>query len=431
MKLKSNVLANIIALPIMLALLVGAPPQAPAASPEHPHLLLMKADQEFLPLHPFRAPQPPSGPKPIEWPEYYIDPTLEHGLNLVLPPSVRSGLEVEAFYDRWEGLPTLQAEYFHPIIAAHNRSFFVCPRISVTSRREGYSLDLGVRQMITPWAMTGFRVFHDWVRDRGSSESYLRLAGVGVELSMLPGLHSDLTLSANAYTPVNERFSVIRQGSYLIRETMPVGGDLGVGFQLPALTDYLDARVDARAHSFRGAATEMNGYDLSFSLNSRDGVFAASVTQAASNDEDPILKVNGTVTLAVDWERLAEGRNPFSAPYTPGPRFTRDLRADLTRKTARTKDLPTDRSARRIALAVRVWGDTVSFGGGFPSLPNSRLVVQTSQSPWTDHIEVTTDSKGFYSGQIYLPPGTYRFRLIHKPTRVTSQVHTVTVAEEG
>ena len=71
-------------------------------------------------------------------PESYIDPTLKYGLNLVLPQTIRRGLNFDAGYDRWEGLPTMQADYFLPIKGWKDKSIFLSPRISLTGTKRAF-----------------------------------------------------------------------------------------------------------------------------------------------------------------------------------------------------------------------------------------------------------------------------------------------------
>jgi len=53
--------------------------------------------------------------------------------------------------------------------------------------------------------------------------------------------------------------------------------------------------------------------------------------------------------------------------------------------------------------------------------------VQTASSPWRDRVEMMTDPRGSYSGQLQLPPGTYKIRLVHKPTGLMTAERTITV----
>ena len=208
-------------------------------------------------------------------PESYIDPTLKYGLNLVLPQTIRRGLNFDAGYDRWEGLPTMQADYFLPIKGWKDKSIFLSPRISLTGTKESFSIGGGFRHLITSETLVGFHVFHDWTRPRRLKGEYLKEAGVGVEFSALPGRYSDLSMGVNAYFPVNERQTLANHGNSLVREIFPTGFDARVAFLLPAIVDSLDVRMDTELHSYRGDRTDVRGYRAGLSLKSRDGMWTA------------------------------------------------------------------------------------------------------------------------------------------------------------
>lgn len=364
----------------------------------------------------------------IEWPEQYIDPTFNYGLKLVLPDRVRKGLSVDAGYDRWEGLPTMRADYFVPIKAWTNKSVFFSPRVCLTGQRQSFSLGGGVRHLINSDTMVGFHAFHDWVRPRRSDAPFLREAGVGLDLQALPGRYSDLSLSVNAYFPVNQRRGQASGGELLVRESLPTGVDARLGFLLPALVDPLDIRVDAQVHSYRGRNTNLTGYKTGVTLSSRNGMFTTVLERETDSLRGDSYSVRASLSLAFDWCDLPAGKMPFSAPYaTPEIRYSRDIRDSLYDRVVRNHDLPTDRTETPFRLAARVYDRTVSFSGAFPNLPLSRVTVQLSQSPWRDSVEVVTDSGGSYRGALRLKPGKYRIRLIHKPTGRKTDVKTVIV----
>ncbi len=365
-------------------------------------------------------------------PESCIDPTLKYGLNLVLPQTIRRGLNFDAGYDRWEGLPTMQADYFLPVKGWKDKSVFFSPRISLTGANESFSIGGGFRQLITSEALVGFHAFHDWTRPRRLRGDYLKEAGIGVELAALPGRYSDLSLAVNAYFPVNERRTVTRDGNSLVRELFPTGIDARVAFLLPAIVDSLDIRMDGQLHSYRGDRTDLRGYTAGLSVKTRDGMWTAGFEQRADAGRGDQYKVEGAINLAFDCAELLKGNNPFSAPYqTSKTRFSRKMRDGLYDRVRRKHDLPTDRTESRITLAANVTDDTLVFSGGFPDLPNARVTLQTSQSPWQDHTEVVTDSSGRYSGRLTLPAGAYRIRLIHKPTGRVSAVKNVEIGQSG
>jgi hypothetical protein len=364
----------------------------------------------------------------IKWPEQYIDPTFNYGLKLVLPEVVRKGLSVDAGYDRWEGLPTMRVDYFLPIKAWTDKSVFFSPRVCLTGQRESFSLGAGFRHLINSDTMVGFHAFHDWVRPRRSGGQFLKEAGVGLDFAALPGRYSDVSLTVNAYFPVNQRRREAHGGITMVRESLPTGVDAQLGFLLPALVDPLDIRVNGQVHSYRAENTNLTGYKAGVTLSSRNGMLTTVLERERDTLRGDNYNVQGTLTLAFDWSDLLKGKIPFSAPYaTPETRYSRNMRDSLHERVVRNHDLPTDRVETPLRLAADVVDRTVSFSGAFPNLPLSRVTVQLSQSPWRDAVEVVTDSGGSYRGALRLKPGTYRMRLIHKPTGRTSNVRTVTI----
>lgn len=354
-------------------------------------------------------------------PDSYISPTLNQWLNLALPNPVKKGLDLGAGYDQTEGLATLRAEYFVPIRAWSDKSVFLAPRVNISRSDEMFSLSAGIRQLITSETLVGFYAFHDWKRSRRLQHDFLKQAGMGFELSLLPGRHSDLSLRVNAYLPVNQRRLISLKGDNLIEESLPTGADASLSFLLPAFTDALDFRLTGQAKSFRGASTNIQGYRCGFQASMRNGLFLASVEKGYETLTGDYFRIDGSVNLAFDWKALFSVRNPFSSPYQASSmRYDRKLSDALYDRIVRRHDLPTDRQERSLALAAVVAGDTVVFHGSFPQLPNSRVTIQVSQSPWRDYGELITDGKGSYRGRILLAPGKYRIRLVHKGTGVTS-----------
>ena len=102
-------------------------------------------------------------------------------------------------------MPTVSVDYFQSLKVWPDKTLFVWPRIRLSGREERLSFGAGVRQAFTNHTMVGVHAFHDWARTRGSSQQYLKEAGVGFEFSALPGWYSDLNLSGNLYLPLNER----------------------------------------------------------------------------------------------------------------------------------------------------------------------------------------------------------------------------------
>jgi len=380
-------------------------------------------DEQPIVRNPFRpAPNPWKSIEP-ELPEIYIDTTLRQSLNQLLPQHFRKGLNLGASYDRLVHLPTMHLDYFLPVKAWPDKSFFLNPRISLTSKNESLSVGAGFRHLLGSDVMVGFHTFHDWVRPRKQSDQFLKEIGVGFELSVLPGKYSDIIISGNAYFPINERSSLFQGEDLLSREALCTGFDARIGFGLPALVNWLDMRLDARAHSYRGAATDDTGYKAGLSVNTRDGMFRAVFEQEKDNRKGEQYRIEGSINLAFDWKDLLNGEVPFSAPYSiPQSRYNKKIRDALSERVVRKHDVPSDRTERRLALVTRVSDQTVFFSGGFAELPNARVTVQVSQSPWQDRGEVITDSSGCYSGTVKLQPGTYRLRLIHRPTgRISSE----------
>ncbi len=381
--------------------------------------------------NPFKPPPNPWKPSEVKWPENYIEPTVKYGLDLVLPENVRNGLNFDAGYNRHEGLPTLKADYFLPVRAWNDKTLFVTPRLSLEAKTECFSVGAGFRQLITSELMVGFHAFHDWTRPRGTHKNFVKEAGVGFELSALPGKGADISLTMNAYFPTNERVSVSSDGDTLIKERLPIGVDAKLTCLLPPLVDWLDLKMEAGIHAYRGDRVNLNGHKATLSATTRNGMLGLSLGQEEDTFTHENFKVMGTLNLVFDWNELLKGKEPFSAPYqVSGPRYQRKIRDGLYQRVVRRHDLPTDRAEQRLALATMVSDRTVSFEGGFPDLPHATLAIQVSQSPWRDTGEVTTDGSGTYSGKIHLPPGEYKFRLIHKPTGKVSAVKTVKIEAE-
>ncbi|MGC9028100.1 MAG: hypothetical protein ACP5LD_00360 [Desulfomonilaceae bacterium] len=364
-------------------------------------------------------------------PDSYLSPTLNQWLNLALPTPVKQGLDVGAGYDQWEGLPTLRAEYFLPIKAWPDKSIFVSPRVNLTRADETFSLCGGVRQLLTSEALVGFYAFHDWKRSRRIQQDFLKQAGMGVELSLLPGYHSDVSLRINAYFPVNQRRVISQTRNHFIEESLPTGADASLSLLLPAFSDALDFRITAQANSYRGASTNIHGYRCALQTSSRNGLFLASFEKGYERLTGDYFRIDGSLNLTFDWTALLAGQNPFSAPYAASSsRYDRRLSDALYERIVRRHDLPMDRQERPLALAAVVAGETVVFHGSFPELPNSRVTVQISQSPWKDYGEVVTDGKGTYHGRLVLAPGKYRIRLVHKATGVTSEDQVVFIGPQ-
>ncbi len=364
-------------------------------------------------------------------PDSYISPTLNQWLNLALPTPIRKGLDIGAGYDQWEGLPTLRVEYFMPIKAWSDKSIFVTPGLNFNRSDETFSISAGVRHLVTSDALVGFYTFHDWKRSRRRQQDFLKQVGVGFELSLLPGDHSDLSLRVNAYLPVNRRSSISQNGHYSIEESLPTGVDASLSFLLPAFTNALDFRLNAHANTYRGASTNIQGYRCGLQTSTRNGLLLASVEKGYETLGGDYFRIDGSLNLSFDWVAMLAGKNPFSPPYrTTSVRYDRNLSDALYERIVRRHDLPMDRQERPLTLAAVVAGETVVFHGSFPQLPNSRVTIQVSQSPWKDYGDIITDGKGTYHGRLVLPPGKYRIRLVHKPTGIASEDQEVFIAPD-
>ncbi|MCA1960954.1 MAG: inverse autotransporter beta domain-containing protein [Desulfomonile sp.] len=384
-----------------------------------------------IPLDPFRPPPNPAKSIEIEWPETYIQPLARYGIDLAVPVPFRRGLSLDVGYDRWAGLPTATLDYFLPVKAWENESLFFMPRATMNGRTEGFSLGAGMRTLVGSRALFGVYTFNDWSRPRGSDFNFLKEAGIGGEISLLPGRFAELTVSANAYLPVNERKMFSRATELLIRESLPRGWDARLSFVFPALVDLVDAHLSGEAHAYRGETTEIGGYKVVFSLGTRDGMFAAALEQGKEQGGRDTFRAMGTIKLAFDWVDLLDGKNPFSAPSQASSiRVAKDLRQGLYQRVTRKHDLPTDRKVSSTTLAASVHDSEVIFSGGFPDLPNTPVTVQVAASPWRDAMEIVTDSHGAYSGRLRLSPGEYKLRLVHRETGQTSRVQSFTIRGE-
>ncbi|MEW6136680.1 MAG: inverse autotransporter beta domain-containing protein [Thermodesulfobacteriota bacterium] len=353
----------------------------------------------------------------ILWPEQYLDPTVKYGLNFVLPDTIREKLVVDTGYDRWSRVPTLKLDYFVPIKAWPDRTLFVSPRVSLSGNRESYSVGAGMRKMLGSDTLVGVHAFHDWVRARGTKGGFLQEIGMGLELSTLPGKHSDLSLSVNGYLPINEQQEVVREGRALAKERLPYGADGQVSFLFPAISDAVDMRLDAKIHAYGGQTSNWWGHSAGLTVSSRNGMLTASVERSTDSLTGDNFQARAGLSLAFDWTDMVAGKNPFSSPYEASPhRFDRKIRNSMYARPVRQHELPMERTERLITLVSAVHEDTVVFRGAFPDHPNSRVTVQVAQSPWRDIMELNTDSKGAFSGKVKLPAGEYRVRLIHKPS---------------
>lgn len=426
--METNIKFSLIKLIIVIALtfctahIASSAQTAPYSLPEH------EIEKHNLKRHPGKIAPNTLKPNESEFPETYIEPTVKFGLKKVLSDPVTKNVGFSAGYDRLKKVPTVKADYFLPVKAWPDKTVFIQPRINVDGSSERFSLDAGFRQLLTSDVMIGFHAFHDWARPRFSQGEALREVGAGLELSALPGRHSDLTFSANVYVPVNERTVLGENRDMAVQESLPVGADAKVEFLLPAMVDSLDIRLDGQVNSYKGERTDISGYKAGLSVKTRDGMFKASFEHGRDSRLGEKYKVEGNISLTFDWVELFNGNNPFSAPYkASSTRYTRKLRDSLHDRVTRKYDLPTDKRESRYTLMADVTDSTLFVSGGFVDLPNSTLTIQTSQSPWQDFGDVTTNEKGAYSATLKLEPGIYQLRMVHKPSGRVSNVKTVVV----
>lgn len=401
------------------------------AAPKHNPKLFNPHNVE-IPYSAYQFIHPNQRPKDTDSVERYIPQTINYGLSLALPSTVHRSMEFDAGWDKWNNSPTFRLDYFMPIRGWNDKSVFFSPRASVNNGRESFSLGAGIRHLLTSEAMIGFYAFHDWVRPGKIGGDFLRETVMGMELSALPGYFSDLKVSANAYFPTNVRESVVKDGVSLFREALPGGGDVRASFVVPPLFPYLDIRLDVQAHSYRASNTDISGHRASVSVNSRDGMLNANFHYGRDGSFGESFTVTTGINLAFDWNDLLKGQNPFSAPYKAfDKRYNRKIRDSLYSKVSRKHDLPMDRHEIKSTLMASISGDTVTFTGGFPDIPNSVVTVQVSQSPWQDCMDVSTDEKGAYYGMISLPPGTCKLRLVHKPSGRSTEPKTVMIVDNS
>jgi hypothetical protein len=426
--MKTNIKFSLIKLAISLAItlctahIASSAQPAPFSVPEH------EIESHNLKRHPGKIAPNPFKPNESEFPETYIEPTVKFGLKKALSDPVNKNVGFSAGYDRWKKVPTMKADYFLPIKAWPDKTVFFQPRINLDGSNESFSIDAGFRQILTSDMMIGFHAFHDWVKPRFAEGEVLKEAGLGLELSALPGGHSDLTFSANLYLPLNERFVLGENRDMTVKESLPGGADAKVGFLLPAMVDSLDISLDGQVNSYRGERTNVSGYKAGLTVKTRDGMFKASFEHGRDSRLGERYKVEGNISLTFDWTELFNGNNPFSAPYkASSTRCTRKLRDSLHDRVTRKYDLPTDKRETRYTLLTDVTNSTLFVSGGFADLPNSTLTIQTSQSPWQDFGDVTTNEKGAYSATLRLEPGIYQLRMVHKPSGRVSNVKTVVV----
>lgn len=426
MKIKSNTLISVFCFCLLMVLLFEnrafcAPKPAPRIfnpyDVETPY-----AGLQFL--HP--------GPKPKKHDrvEPYIPAVINYGLNQALPSNISRGIEMDAGWDQLSGSPTLRLDYFQAIKAWNDKSVFLSPRVSLNGVRENYSLGAGFRHLLTSDTMFGFYAYYDWIRPKRAGGDFLRQAVAGFEFSALPGYFSDLKVSANAYIPTNVRETLVKEGTMLFRESLPEGGDLKVSLLAPTVFPYFDIRLEGQAHSYRASNTNVTGHRTMVSINSRDGMLNANVNYGRDSAWGEQYSLMAGVNLAFDWNSLLKGENPFSAPHKVfDKRYNRKIREGLFTKAVRRHDLPLNRSEIRSTIMANISGETVTFTGGFPDIPNSVVTVQISQSPWRDCMDIPTDEKGSYYGMISLPPGTCKIRLVHKPSGRATEARTIMITD--
>lgn len=424
----TNAKKLLVKLIIVMAAALFYIPEAPNALGAPVSLPENDVQNHNLKRHPGKIAPNPWKPNEAEFPDLYIEQTVKLGLKQVLPETFNRGIGFSAGYDNWKKVPTVKADYLFPIRAWPDKTFYFQPRLNLDRSNESISMGVGFRKIMSSEVMVGFHAFYDWERPRFSENEALKEAGIGMEISALPGGHSDLTFSANLYLPINERIGVGPNRDMMIRESLPAGSDAKVGFLLPAMVDFLDVKLDGQINSYKGERTDLSGYKAGVTFKTRDGMFNARFEHGRDSRFGENYKVEGNISLTFDWAELFNGGNPFSAPYkASSTRYTRKLRDSLHDRPTRKYDLPVDRAESRYTLMADVSQDTLFLSGGFADLPYGTLTIQTSQSPWKDFGEVTTDERGAYSATLRFDPGIYQLRLIHKPSGRVSNVKTVVV----
>jgi hypothetical protein len=273
----------------------------------------------------------------------------------------------------------------------------------------------------------GLNVWHDWKSPAADSSHSLRQVVAGMELSALPGRHSDLSLAANVYLPANSLEYYNSENGVVIRKKIAGGAEAAVRFKLPAMNQYFDAEAHGEFNAFRGMDTDTLGYSGGLTFSSRNGLAVVSADYGYDRNGEVgerRYSLAAELSMVFDWTAALHGSNPFSAPYPASDqRFDRDLSASVGSRASRNHEARVDEIERPIGLSAAVYGNSVEFQAGFPDLPNSEFLVQTSQSPWIDRGVIRSDQNGLCAGRIRLESGIYLLRLKNKATgRYTNPV---------
>jgi hypothetical protein len=360
----------------------------------------------------------------------YIDPFVNYGLDNALPEDIRSRLRMEAGYDRWEQSPTLVMDYLSPIVERSSEGLFFNPRVSYYDNKGNVALGASIRRMWNDRLFIGLNAWHDWKDLDSGSSPPLRQVTAGIEVSALPGRHSDLVFSANLYLPANKVTEYDHQKSAMLSSQISKGVDASLSYKLPAMSQYIDAGLSGGMSAFERAQSNSLGYNGGFNISSRDGLAAMRADysyEGSTEIGEETISLSAEINMVFDWAAALRGENPFSAPYTVSTeRFNRDISTNVKQRAARLYNVPVNVVEKPIALSASVNGNEVAFQAGFPELPDSEFMVQTSQSPWLDRGVIRSDGSGFCKGSIALAPGTYLLRLKHLSTsKITRPIEIV------
>lgn len=371
-------------------------------------------------LDPLSAPSDDWGIKEIQWPEYYIDPVLNHGLDLFLPVGIRQKLSMTAGYDRWKQSPTISLDYSSTLWETPNGRLFLLPHLAYEVNDSQFSLGASYRKIALDNLFISLNAWHNWRRIGVVNKNTLGQFVAGVEVGALPGLHSDLTFSANFYSPSNAVETYDIGNSAFVQKSLAKGADARLSLKLPAINKHFDTELSGSIATFKGIATDTLEYSAGASIAARNGLARLRADYSYTSNKGAIednLSVGAEFTMVFDWLELSMGENPFSAPYSVGAdRYDRDLSQELNRTASKQNSTPVDEVQRPRALQAAIFGNSVRFQAGFQDLPNQEILVQTSQSPWITRKVIYSDDYGFCSGKIQLAPGRYLLRLLHQKT---------------
>ncbi len=270
-------------------------------------------------LDPLSAPSDDWGIQEIQWPEYYIDPVLNHGLDLFLPSGIRKNLSITAGYDRWKSSPTISLDYSTVLWQKTNAKLYLLPHISYEVNDSHFSLGGAYRRMAMDNLFVSLNAWHNWRRIGEINQQTLGQFVAGVEVGALPGLHSDLTFSANIYAPSNTVETYDIGSSAIVQKSLAKGADATLSLKLPAFNKHFDTELSGSVATFKGVDTDTLEYNGGASISARNGLarLRADYTHTSNKGvREDNVSVGAELTMAFDWLKLSKGKNPFSAPYS-------------------------------------------------------------------------------------------------------------------